>query len=45
MKKVVLSAIAVTTILSTVILADGYTMTPDGNYVGGDSSSMTSNES
>ena len=40
MKKIILANIVALTLLSTAAFADGYTMTPDGNYVAGGSYSM-----
>ncbi len=40
MKKIILSAVAVATMLNAAVAADGYTLTPDGGYVAGDSYSL-----
>jgi len=37
MKKIIVSAVLV---MSTMVYADGYTLAPDGSYVGGNSSSL-----
>lgn len=37
MKKIIVSAVLV---MSTMVYADGYTMAPDGSYVGGSSSQL-----
>lgn len=40
MKKIILSTLVVAITLSTTALADGHTLSPDGSYVGGSSSSL-----
>ena len=41
MKEIILSTLAVVTILSTTVIADGYTLAPVGSYVSGDSYALT----